>query len=407
MALSGALRTYNSSELSLLNYGVDVFRVRDIELMVPWKRQSSAELYKFLTNTGTGSVLSQPKFEFGASRDKYPDGVIVKAAAAAGDVNLTVYDAYMVVPGMRLVCDRTGEHLRVSSVTDGSTIVCAATTGYGRGFAETTASALVIGDKLRFTTNLVAEFGHAPGVRRRGPSPMRWNYPEFWRAAWSTSTMQEGTVMIDGIGQIGEAEMMEMWAHQEGVNAAMWLGRRYFVEEADGPLYVMDGFDAQVTKHNADLSNVVTAPWTFWNEMFLPVFQESASSGSKDLYCGPNVYSTLVNSARAVGLKPENQETIWGTSVTQLVLDEGYTVNIIKDYEFFKGARAGDARLVDGGYVEFRPYNGWQQKIIPNIEDNDQKGIVVKHMLLEGGSMKVDHPECHMKLTGFRGPFGI
>jgi len=407
MALPGALRTYDSTGMLQYNYGVDVFRVRDIELMVPWKRKNSAEFYKFGTNTRNGATLAQPKCEFGMSRDKYPDALVVKAAAASGDTTITVYDAYLCIPGMRLVNDRTGEHVRVDSVTDANTLSVAATTGYGRGFAGSTAAAMVVGDTLRFTTNLLAELGKAPDVRRKAAAPGRWNYAEFWRAAWSTSTMQDNTIMLDGVGKIGESEMLEMWSFQEGVNAAMWLGRRYMVETSEGPLYVMDGFDAQVNKYSRDLSNISSAPWQFWNELFLPVFNEPNSASSKDLYCGPNVHASFVNSARAVGIKPEHFETLWGTEVTSVTIDDGYTINLVKDYEFFKGARAGEGRLVDGADVEFRPFAGWEQKVIPDVQDNDQKGIVQKNMILEGGTLIVRHPELHMKLSGFNGPFGL
>jgi hypothetical protein len=165
----------------------------------------------------------------------------------------------------------------------------------------------------------------------------------------------------------------------------------------------MDGFDAQATVHSRDLSGINSMPWGAWVELFAPAFDAPMSSTVKELYCGRDVYQAFVTSARATGIKEEHWETLWGTSVTSINLDSGNTVNLVKDYNFFSGERAGDARLVDAAYVEYRPFNGWEQKLIPDVQDNNQKGIVRTNMILEGGSFKLMKQDCHMKLTGFGG----
>ena len=395
MSFPGAFTTYSTIDTAL-NDGQAV-RVRDIEAVVHWRNRNTAEFAKFLNAARSGAKPGQVKHEW-VETDKAPNFLIVKGACNSSAKSIDVFDAYQAVAGETFINDRTDEIIRIDAVDDADTVSTEATTGYGRGADGSTAAAMQIGDRLIKMGNTLAEEGTAADSRGVTPTEL-WNYLEGFQKTWQVTQMQQDSVMLDGVGQIDEAYMRSLWEMDEEVNAALWFSRRNRVVRADGTLYTMNGFDQQVKTHAIDLSNVVAPTWEVFNERFSPAFDANASSGEKNVFCGQAAYNGLVAAARAVGIREENLETLWGTEVMVLRVDGG-TLNVIKDYRTFKGALSGSARVVDPAHVEYLPF--WPRVVIPNVQNRNQP-TVRKDMAMLAGTLVVRHEDCHMRVDGLGG----
>ncbi len=399
MAFAGAFSTFDATETAL-NHGT-IFRIRDVEEQVVWRNKNSSEFYKFLTNIRTGPPATQPRKEWG-EQDKAPNFVIVKAAAVSGATAIDVFDAWQAVTGDTFYNDRTGEIMRTDNIDDADTISFAATTGFGRGFMNTTAAAVRVGDRLLKIGNLMAEEDTA--ADSRGVVPVeRWNYLEAFQKTWTVTSMQENSEMLDGVGKIDQAWMRSIWELDEEVNAALFFSRRNRLATAKGTLYTMNGFDAQVRTHAIDFAGVVVPTWGLLNERFSPLFQDTESSSEKVFFCGQGAYSSFVNAARAAGIKPDRFETLWGTEIDVINVDGG-TLHLVKDYKTFKGNLSASGRVVDMGHVFLNPYRGWDRIVKPNIQLESQPTIR-KDMAFQALTLRVELERLHARVDGLSGAF--
>lgn len=398
-AFSGPFSTYNSVETAL-NHGT-IFRIRDVESSVNSRNNNGAEFYQLLSSARTGDSATEPRVEWGET-DKNPNYLVVKTAATSGATDITVTDAYQAVAGDQMRNDRTGELIRIDAVDDADTISTDSATGYGRGFAGSTAAAMVAGDRLIKMGNVLAEEGKAADSRNGTPTPF-WNYIQPFQKTWTATKLQNSSDMLDGVGQFNAATLASAWELDEEVNATLWFGRRNMVVAADGNLYTMNGFDQQVKTYAFDFSNIAVPSWTMLNEAFSPMFQSGASSNEKMFFCGQGAYSSFTQAARAQGIKFENYETLNGTNVKMIEVDGG-TIHLVKDYRTFKGSMSGSGRIVDMSNIEISIYNGWDRMVIPNVQDNDQP-TVRKDMAMQALTLKVKFEDTHGIVDGLSTAF--
>ncbi|MFA5324192.1 MAG: hypothetical protein WC373_16075, partial [Smithella sp.] len=114
-SINGPFITYDATAgQTTLNTG-GIFRVRDIDPDIPYKRPYSALFYKFLSIVPHGRIATQEKVEYG-EQEKINNFLTVSASAASGDAAITVTDAYNCVAGDKLHCFRTGETIRLDAI---------------------------------------------------------------------------------------------------------------------------------------------------------------------------------------------------------------------------------------------------------------------------------------------------
>ena len=401
-SIYGPLITYDATNTTLNDGGI--FRVRDIEPDIPFKRPYSALFYKFLTAAPEGPLATQDIVYFG-EQEKYMNFVTVLTSTTSGATAIVVTNAYNCVPGDKLINWRTGEIVRLDEIDSATQISTASTTGYGRGFSGTTAAAMKMGDRLYKMGNALTERGRTPGTNVKMPVAMS-NYCSFYVAAVATVKAQENSVMLGNFGRMNEQMANMMFAFREQINVDLWKGRKALIVVAaasahdlgGGNLYQMDGFDAQVRTHSFDFSGIGHITWELWNETLSPAFDND--SGDRFLYCGKNVYSSLINTARANVHPTEYKSVIEGVMVDVINVDGG-TVHLIRDYD---GLPPGSARLVHPGFVEYREREGYGEQWIMNtklptqIQDN-------VNTLVSGGTLIVRNEEVHAKIDNVFGPF--
>lgn len=400
MSFAGAFETYSTSDTQL-NDG-SIFRIQDNDAQIYWKNRNSAEFYKFLQFIATGRTLTQPKWSFGKT-DKSKPYVIVKADAALGDTSIDVFDAYNCVPGDVLHNPRTNEQIRVDAIDDSDTLSTASTTGYGRGFAGSTAAAMKIGDFLFKIGRVIAEKGVAPSANNVMPTS-DFNYCEWWVKTIHSNKIQEQTVMLDGVGQRDETYMRKIWEMDEEINYAIYFGRRSRSYEAEGALYTMNGVDAQILTHVRSGYGIAYPTWELFNEWFSPTFEANSSSERKALFAGQNLFHLFLAAARAVNVQFSTYPTVLGSTVTAIDVDGG-GVDIVKDYKSLQGPLAGDGFLIDSANVEFRQFSGFGRVVVPNVQANNEL-FEQKDTVVQAGSVALFHEEAHMRLRDFQGPFG-
>ena len=404
-SINGPFITYDATAgQTALNTG-SIFRVRDIDPDIPFKRPYSALFYKFTTIVPHGRIAFQEKVEYG-EQEKIYNFLTVNASAAAGAESITVTDAYNCVAGDKLVCFRTGEIIRLDAI-DSSTVISATagSVGYGRGFAGTTAAALRNGDRLYKMGNALTERGRTPDYSSKMPLG-RYNYCSYYIDAVGTSKLQESSVMLGNFGKMTEQMANKLFAFREGINVDMWKGRRALDvvtaaaahDFGGGNLYQMNGFDEQVTTHAFDLSGVGQFTWELWNEILSPVFDNDA--GDRFLYCGKNVSTSIRNTARGNVVPTVYPSKLEGVNITAIDVDGG-TVHIIPDYD---GLPPGSARLVHPMFVEYREREGMSEQWIMNTKLPTQVMDNV-NTLMAGGTLIVKNEEVHAKINNVGGPF--
>lgn len=401
-SIYGPITTYDATNTALNDGGI--FRVRDIEPDIPFKRPYSALFYKFLTAAPQGPLATQDIVHFG-EQEKYMNFVNVLTSTTSGATAIVVTNAYNCVPGDKLINWRTGEQVRIDAIDSATQISTASTTGYGRGFAGTTAAAMRMGDRLYKMGNALTERGRTPDTNVKLPIPM-WNYCSFYVTAVATTKQQENSVMLGNFGKMSEQMANMMFAFREQINVDLWKGRKALIvvvaasahDLGGGNLYQMDGFDAQVRTHAFDFSGIGHITWELWNESLSPAFDND--SGDRFLYCGKNVYSSLISTARANVHPTEYKSTIDGVMVTAINVDGG-TVHLVRDYD---GLPPGSARLVHPGFIEYREREGYGEQWIMNtkLPTQIQENC---NTLVAGGTLIVRNEEVHAKIDNVFGPF--
>jgi hypothetical protein len=403
-SIRGPFITYDATAgQGALNDG-GIFRIRDIEPDIPFKRPYSAMFYKLLTAVPHGRVATQDKVLFG-EQEKMLNFVTVAASVGAGDTSITVTDAYNCVPGDKLINWRTGELIRLDAVDSATVVSVAASTGYGRGFSGSTAATMRIGDRLYKMGNALTERGRTPDTISKLPVEA-YNFCSYYIAAVAVSRLQESSVMLGNFGKMSEQMANQLYSFREQINADLWKGRRSLTvvpaasahDSGGGNLYQMNGFDAQVHTHAYDLSSAGQMTYELWNEILSPMFDND--SGDRFMNCGKNVMASIKNTARGNVTPTVYPSILEGVNITAIAVDGG-TVHLVPDYD---GLPPGSARVWHPQFVEYREREGMSEQWIMNTKLPTQVMDEV-NTLMAGGTLIVRNEETMAKIDGVGGPF--
>jgi len=401
-SIRGAFTTYDSTSTTLNTDSI--FRHRDIDPDIPFRRPYDAAFYRFLMAVNHGRMATADKVEWG-EQEMMPNFITLSADAASGDTSLTVNNAYNAIPGDKLFNWRTLEAVRLDAVDSATQVSVAAVTGYGRGFAGTTAAAMRVGDRLYKLGTALTEHGRSPVAVNVNPDP-KFNYCSYYVALSAVGRLQENSVMLGNFGQLDEDMMQKKWQQEQQINQDLWKGRRARIavtaaaahDSGGGNLYQMDGFDRQVHTHSFDLTGVLRMTWEQWNEILSPMFDNDP--GDRQMYSGKNVVSSLVATARGNTQLTSYPSIVEGTEVTALKVDGG-TLHIIHDYD---GLPPGSARIVHPGFAEYRERVGMEAQWVMNTQLPSQV-METNHTLLAGGCLLIKNEAVHGKIDNLSGPF--
>jgi len=402
MSIRGAFSTYDATSTALNTGGI--FRHRDIDQDIPFRRPYGAAFYRYLTAVPHGRISIQDKTEWG-EQDMLPNYVTVSADATYNATTITVNNAYNCIPGDKLLNWRTDEAVRLNAVSGATTIDTAAITGYGRGFAGTTAAAMRVGDKLYKMGTALTEHGRSPVAVNVMPDD-KYNYSSYYIKLVHVGRLQENSAMLGNFGKIDEQMMKKKWQQNQEINLDLWKGRRALIvvsaaaahDDGGGNLYQMNGFDRQVLTHAIDLTGVTSITWEMMNEIISPIFDNDP--GDRQIYVGKNFNNALTNTARGNTQLTTYPSIIEGTEVTAIKVDGG-TLHVIKDYD---GLPPGSARIVHPKFVEYRERQGMEPQWVMNTQLPTQV-METTHTLLAGGTLIVKNEATCGKIDNLYGPF--
>lgn len=396
----GPFITYDASATTLNDGGI--FRMQDIEPTIEFKRPYSAVFYKFLQAVNHGKFATEEIVKWG-EQEKMANFVTVSASAASGDDHIHVTNAYNCIPGDKLICWETGELVRLDAIDSSTVISTAAVTGYGRGFAGSTAAAMKIGYRLYKMGTALTERGRTPEAINKMPVPFE-NYCSYYIAAVNGVRAQENSVMLGNFGKMSERMMNVVFETRESIEVDLWKGKKALIvvtaaaahDSGGGNLYQMNGFDEQVVTHAHDLTKVTQMTYEMWCEILGPLFNND--SRDRMMYCGANVTNSLMNTARGNVVPNVYPSIVEGVNITAIKVDGG-TVHIVPDYD---GLPPGSARVVLSDNVEYRERQGMSEQWVMNTKLPTQVMDTV-HTFMCGGTLVVHNEETMAKIDGLGG----
>jgi hypothetical protein len=220
----------------------------------------------------------------------------------------------------------TGELLRVSAVTTGSTETTLTVT---RGFGSTTASAtgLAQNDTLVIVT-LGKDEGSSPiNPVYETPSTLVNYIQTFNSAVHLTNAFKASKLRTDIEGPLRERRVQALERIARDIELAYFFGRKAsggFVSGTNGRVWytggVVEAVDniggtvAQKLNGNAG-SGVALATFNEWLASFLTL-----GSDAKLAFCGPKAYAAISNFANSAtnGFRITGQETVFGMNITTI-----------------------------------------------------------------------------------------
>lgn len=263
-------------------------------------------------------------------RDPVRRDIYANAAATAIATTISV-DDNAVVPadvfpwlanGSIIKNERTGEFLRVTADPTTATITVS------RGFASTTAAAIL--DNDLFTIVTLAKDEGALAVRSMYDEPsLSTNYIQTYNSAVNlTNAFKNGVLRTDLEGPLRERRIQALERVANDIELSFLFGKRARVSAVNGFLYTTGGIqsvvDAAGLTSNAlnGLSGTGVTLDTFktWLASFMVY-----GSDMKLAFCGPTAYSVISNYANtgANGFRIMNQETVFGMNITEIITPFG------------------------------------------------------------------------------------
>jgi hypothetical protein len=359
--------------------------------------------YKILSMIPQDAPAISPKYEWGIN-DVPANSTRINLAAGytASDTSIVVADSYPIVKNSLLYVSRTGELIYVSAAPTYSSHTLGTVV---RGVAGTAAAALVDGDELTFLGDQLPELADANLGNGSEPGD-DFNYIQRISKSFTVSELQENSAMVDGVGQVPYESIRKMLEAKRNINAALLFSKRARivspVGSSDGYLYMTDSIYSKVTQNVLDLTGVNGAlKWPVLNHFFRTLFNATASSPTKVLLVGENLFAAFSRlSWDRFNFRTQPESTL-GTRVTEVRTDEGGIVQIVLDKYGFSGAKAGEGAVVDLAHVRLKEMSGEPLRWKPNIQDNDAH--VRKDEIFGSFSLKLKFPETMGIIKGASG----
>ena len=382
------------------------FRVRDLDPEIHELNQDDGIFYKVLQGMPNDAPAINPRYEW--AYDDIPANqtrVNYGAGYAAGDVSIVVDDSLGIVANSLLYNTRTRELMYVGAAPTYATHTVASLT---RGFAGTAAAAILDNDELTFLGDQLPELADANGGNGSVPA-QDYNYIQRWSKTFRVSHLQEQTEMIGNVGQVPRESVRKMLEMKRQINASLIYGKKGKVvspiSSDDGYVYTTNGFVNYITTNELNVSDIGGhLSWPVLNHFLRPLFNSRASSQTKVLYCGTNLFAALTRIAwDRFNFRPAVEMSLGTRAINSIITDEGGSVQVVLDKYGFPGQWSGGGILVDMAHVKLKEMRGEPLAWRPSIEDNPAH--VRKDEVWGSASLKLWHEETHGIIFGAQAQF--
>lgn len=256
-------------------------------------------------------------------RDFYATGSQTSGSLTVGVDDNASNDVYQILAkGAILRCERTSELVRVTADPSSATVAIS------RGFAGTTAAAIVDNDLFTLITLAKDEGDTATRSAYEEPS-LKTNYIQTYNSSvFITNAFKNGVLRTDLEGPLRERRIQALERVANDIELSLLFGKKARTAGTNGYIYttggIQDVIDSASLTANAlnGLGNtgVTLDVFKTWLQSFM-VF----GSDQKLAFCGPTAYSTISNYANngANGFRIMNQATVFGMNITEILTPFG------------------------------------------------------------------------------------
>lgn len=268
------------------------------------------------------------------------------AGYSSGATTLIVDSSTGIIAKMVLYNPTTRENLRVSSVTDATTIVVT------RAFGRVSAAAIADDEVLVVIGNAYEEGSSRPTNRGLTTTYVP-NYTQIFRDAWALTDTARASATEMGFTNIAENKRDCMLLHSVGIESAIIFGQPKMDTSGSQPLHATQGIIDAVEQYAPSNTNAAATTTSFSQFVTLmePAFQYSTDLGetkSRTLFGGATAIKVINDLARKSGqVFIQDGQTNFGLHFTRFTFYKG-TVYMI-EHPILNGisGMAGLAIVVD------------------------------------------------------------
>ena len=250
------------------------------------------------------------------------------ADVLSGDAAIVVASTAGVTPGMLFYNVRTMENVRVTAVTNATTLAVT------RAFGRVAAAAMDIGDKL-INVGTAFEEGSPRPTARRLTTEYVPNFTQIFRNAWALTDTARASYAEMGISNIAENRQDCTMFHSVDIESAIIWGQASMDTTGATPIHSTQGVLDAIEQYAPGNSNVAAATTSYDQLVALvePAFQYSVNIGNpkERVAFGDALAIKVLNQiGRANGqITMTNSETKFGMKYTSFQFYKG-TINLVE-----------------------------------------------------------------------------
>lgn len=328
-------------------------------------------------------MVDNPKFEMQLdSIDEIKTAVNLAAGYSSSDTSIVVDDGALVDKFALIYVPRTGEIIRVSSIS-GNTLTVT------RGEAGTSAAALLDNDEFVLLNSAYAENVQSGDISFKNTT-FDYNYTQIARQPYGNSRTEQGTKKYGIDNSYDRKKKMALIKMLRENNGNMWLGGRSIntstgIRTAGGVLSFIDSSNVYDVNQN-----LTQAEFEFWMRKYALAYNNT----KKTLFAGSRLIErinswasdkVIYNTSSAVtkfGLAVKTYSTAWGDLdiVYEPYFDEVTSLN-------------GYGVALDLNLIKFVYFVNGVLRSYDDIQENDRDGR--KGEWLMEFSIQVNVPRSH------------
>lgn len=320
--------------------------------------------------------------------DDEPVGWWTKAAAAADDTatNINVVDGSIFATHDILKVPRTSEVLRVTA-TNANVLTVA------RGYGTTASAAIEAEDWLVRIGNAMEENSNAPASKLNQPQKFT-NYTQIVRTTFDESMTSAHEAKRVGGKERTRLRAKKLLEHRLDIARISIWGEKKEDLSSGKPRRMTAGINSFIQTNRKDVGGGLTeAEWESFLEMGF-----SYGSKTKLFVCSRTVGGAINMIAQNKIITTSGEET-YGIRLPKYRSFHGDVIIAVD--RSLENAYAGYGFLLDMGNIQYRPLNGRDTKLRPDIQANDADGWVDEYLTEFG--MTVRQEKTHAVLFGVTG----
>jgi len=369
----------NPAELNMKSFAAQILR------LFP---NGSAPMFALTSQSGKSRAKSSTHGYFSKTMEFVR--IVMGTTALVGDTSLTVPSTAGLLAGMVLYNQRTRENVRVTAVTNGTTLAVT------RAFGRVAAAAVNSGDVWIQVGTAFEEGSNRPAARRLSTVYVS-NYTQIFRNAWALTDTARASLAEAGYNNVAEDKKECSLFHAVDIESAIIWGQAKMDVTGNTPIHSTQGVLDAIEQYAPDNSNAAAATTNFSQlvtlcEPFYKYSTDASNPKERVAFCD----QTAMRVFNEIGMKSgqvqiNNAQTSFGMKFTSFNFYKG-TINLI-EHPLLNGLQqSGTAIVMDMAALKLAYLDGRDTKpeeygTRSEVADNGQDSV--------GGSLTT---ECAVEL---------